>query len=925
MLPGRRSKRGIACGAAVRLLVILLGLIWFLSGCDNGGSSGSLSAPSEPAAPAPQLEQAAVHNLLGLQRTAVLQEDIDRLQALLHGDGGTFGDSSFLAFMADTFQRIAILDLQYTEVTLQLTHEPFTATFRETLSVEDPMTLEQRTHSVQTTWRLVKQTDASGTVTILIGAVTQEGTRFEVATRGQVQAGIPVAVEVRETSGTFAIASVEVEVPDTGVRTSPRAEGSRFVGSFTPPGHPQPQALQVHIRDAQGEEITIAHRYRLRVPADGAVERVDGTEGVRLFALAVAPDGTAWAGGDSIFSGTAGTIVQVAADGQTVLFTGQPFLALLPAEATARIEDLAIDQLGRVHALFIARVGGPEGVTTTGVVGNGDVVLDPQQPDLFCQTVNAFVRDPQTGEPQFDPAYPFRVPEPQTGQLRPSPSTRMLAAGGGDIWLFGSDGGVARVADGFHGGECPEGQVAVSYAPIFRREESGLLSNTVPALEVGRDGALWFGTAFGLARLLQGQFIPVPFDPALSLRGNVATLEAFFQEVAQAIFTARPVSAVSIGGVSFVNAFGSPLIKEDLIFSLAEDGQGRLWVGTLGGGIRCIEVIDGVPRQTLHLTRADGLGSNLIFGLAVGPDGAVWAATEEGVSRLQELNGVITMTNFSASDGLALPVRDVAVSGDGTVWLASDGGLFRLTTAVGMLRGVVQDAAGRPVVGAEVRLLGTPFRTVTDAEGRFALANLPPGEYQLLIDGSLAVGGPFTAVVGEVEVAVAEQTLPPVGVVPRPPAARLVMVRGDAQTGTVGQPLPTPLEVAVQEAAGRGIAGVAVTFTVTEGSADLASEVVVTDADGLARNTVAITAAGTLQVAASTEGTAPVVFTLTGVGEGVSGGPVKPRLIPVSGNNQSAEPGQALPEPLVVRLEDQFGNPIVGQLVRPRLSRGRGR
>jgi len=38
-------------------------------------------------------------------------------------------------------------------------------------------------------------------------------------------------------------------------------------------------------------------------------------------------------------------------------------------------------------------------------------------------------------------------------------------------------------------------------------------------------------------------------------------------------------------------------------------------------------------------------------------------------------------------------------------------------------------------------------------------------------------------------------------------------------------------------------------------------------------------------------------------------------LVEVSGNNQVAAPGEELEEPLVVRLEDQFGNPILGELV----------
>jgi hypothetical protein len=47
-------------------------------------------------------------------------------------------------------------------------------------------------------------------------------------------------------------------------------------------------------------------------------------------------------------------------------------------------------------------------------------------------------------------------------------------------------------------------------------------------------------------------------------------------------------------------------------------------------------------------------------------------------------------------------------------------------------------------------------------------------------------------------------------------------------------------------------------------------------------------------------------------------------LVPVAGNNQRVQPGEVLPEPLVVRLEDQFGNPVVGEAVAVRITRGEG-
>jgi hypothetical protein len=411
--------------------------------------------------------------------------------------------------------------------------------FLEVESTEDPATLVQQTRLFRTTWGLT-QDAVAGTVTVRIGAVQREGPLVQVTTLGQVQAGALTRVAVQGTGALFALTDVEVTVPETEAVQALRAIDNTWQGVFTPPRPPSPQPLRVQLHGASGETLTLQHPYRLRIAGEGVVQPVAGTQDTRWFAVAVAPDGTVWAGGETQTPGAIGTLIQVAGDGHALLRTVQPVLEALPPEASGRIEALTLDDLGRVHALFLASMRDRETVATTGVVGNGDVVLDPMHPDLFCQTVNI-----------FDAAYPFilgtapsRGPE-SNGQ--PSASTRIRAAGGGDVWLFGSDGGVARVQDSFRGGQCPEG-LTVRYDPVFRRDTSALPTNTVPAFVAEADSILWFGTALGLTRLQQGHFTPVPFERTLTVPGDVATLEAFFQAVAQALFAAQPLTTVALGG-----------------------------------------------------------------------------------------------------------------------------------------------------------------------------------------------------------------------------------------------------------------------------------------------------------------------------------------------------------------------------------------
>ena len=213
----------------------------------------------------------------------------------------------------------------------------------------------------------------------------------------------------------------------------------------------------------------------------------------------MAPSGL---GGKAGRPGTVGTLVQVAATGDALLRIVQPTIAALPAATQGRIEHLTLDRLGRVHGLFLVTDA------TQGVVASGDVVLDPTHPEVLCQTVNT-----------LDPAYPLQAPDAQTGALRPSLSTRVAAADAGAVWLFGSDGGVARVSDAFRDGSCPLGAVRVRYHPILRRGTSGLPTNTVPALVTGPDGGLrWLGTALGVVRVQDGQLVSLPFTQKVRAR-----------------------------------------------------------------------------------------------------------------------------------------------------------------------------------------------------------------------------------------------------------------------------------------------------------------------------------------------------------------------------------------------------------------------
>ena len=147
---------------------------------------------------------------------------------------------------------------------------------------------------------------------------------------------------------------------------------------------------------------------------------------------------------------------------------------------------------------------------------------------------------------------------------------------------------------------------------------------------------------------------------------------------------------------------------------------------------------------------------------------------------------------------------------------------------------------------------------------------------------------------------------------PQPTATTLLVVSGNAQTGTVDQSLPTALVVQVNDQSGNPMAGIGVTFAVAAGGGSVATASTTTGQDGQASTTWTLgkTAGGNHRVTAAATGVgSSVAFAATAdpdVGRVISA---------VSGDGQNAFRGTKVPLPIVVLVRDQFANPVTGHLV----------
>jgi hypothetical protein len=140
--------------------------------------------------------------------------------------------------------------------------------------------------------------------------------------------------------------------------------------------------------------------------------------------------------------------------------------------------------------------------------------------------------------------------------------------------------------------------------------------------------------------------------------------------------------------------------------------------------------------------------------------------------------------------------------------------------------------------------------------------------------------------------------------------AKIAIVSGDGETGTVGQPLDVPLVVVVTDPENRPVEGVEVAFVPPPGAEITPKDTVLTGADCTATvNYVLSTASGDQIVEARAKPVIPSSSLTTTITV-----KAKPEaavaLVLAGGDGQQAEVSTALPESLAVKAVDQFGNGV---------------
>ena len=269
----------------------------------------------------------------------------------------------------------------------------------------------------------------------------------------------------------------------------------------------------------------------------------------------------------------------------------------------------------------------------------------------------------------------FAVPTISVNQGLSNSAVHVLeATQDGSIWIATADG-LNRWQNGHvtvygkqnvpgQNGRGGERELIVN-ARVTEIANSGL-RNTVYSLGQDDRGRLWAGNREGVFYFDHGRFVQVPGVPGGTIfsiagdgRGNV-----WISNLEQGLFYSAPESAIqNIPWARFGHNYAITLLPDRL--------QGGLWLGFFDGGIAYLK--NGQIRSAYNV--ADGLGKGSVRDLQLDSDGAVWAATEGGLSRVKDGR----ITTLTSKKGLPCDdVHWVIEDNDHSLWLNLRCGLVRI-------------------------------------------------------------------------------------------------------------------------------------------------------------------------------------------------------------------------------------------------------
>jgi len=225
--------------------------------------------------------------------------------------------------------------------------------------------------------------------------------------------------------------------------------------------------------------------------------------------------------------------------------------------------------------------------------------------------------------------------------------------------------------------------------------KNGLSNNSVLSFNERDDGSIWVGTDGKGVDIISPDYKTIrnfPRDFKISAPFNFASVYRILEDSDKRIYLgtsgygvikvefsktggAIPISSEQLVLDKSITAAGQ---QKQIVYALAEEKPGIIWIGTRGLGVYRYNTITGrVIAQYTSVSNARLIGNDDILSLFRSPDGQIWVGSSNGIFSLQPFNSDSVNKagiNFQ-SDLSSTSIHTIQIDKSGNLWATTNQGL----------------------------------------------------------------------------------------------------------------------------------------------------------------------------------------------------------------------------------------------------------
>lgn len=222
--------------------------------------------------------------------------------------------------------------------------------------------------------------------------------------------------------------------------------------------------------------------------------------------------------------------------------------------------------------------------------------------------------------------------------------------------------------------------------------EKGLSSGIVYSIMQDRQGFLWFSTQVGLNRFDGHTFTVYQHNPTDPTSISANSANSVYEHTDGSLWIATWGGGLSVYDPmhgtfrTFKRDETRPSsLSDNRLQCLFGDREGRIWIGTFEGGVNMVDLRiqsagDSVLTFQKFTVEQGTLSHNRIWGMAQDHDGRIWVGTDDGLTRIDPDSRTSDFFRHSDRDPGTLThnrIYAVHVGRSGTLWVGTHRGLNR--------------------------------------------------------------------------------------------------------------------------------------------------------------------------------------------------------------------------------------------------------